>query len=592
MKYGKSEDANLHKHPVKPVTRNTSKGSAALSDTEKTMLIHELEVHQLELAMQNEELNITKENLETAVEKYTELYDSAPTGYMSLTKDGNIIELNLCAAKMLGLERQKLAGYKFGIFLTAGSLRTFTNFLSRIFKDGSQDSTELVLSTAGKNIISVYIVGHLSKNTDHCHISIIDITERKKADELLKGLLNELTLANKKIQLQIEEKRTHEAELIKTNKELEHAFHLNNEKNRFISILAHDLRSPFSVMLGYSEMLLERIHELNEDEIEKLVKDIELSTRSTFSLLENLLKWARLQTGTVPFKQQKLKFGILFNEVMRYIIPVAETKDISINVTIPKDIEIFADPDMLMAILRNLLSNAVKFSHPAGVVKITAEQTDSNFIFSVSDNGIGIDPENLSKLFELDRNQSLPGTMGEKGTGFGMFLSKGFIEKHGGKLWVESVVGRGSIFYFNLPTKGKVTAKTELRVLPDEAKLRKLKILIVDDNDSLRMILGEIVKKYSKEILFASNGIEALTSIKRNPDTDLILMDFFMPEMNGYEATKQIRMINNNVVIFVETADTLSDVKAEFDGARINDFFPKPYNKHYFTQLLVKHFCH
>lgn len=568
-----SDDTNLNKRPRKPGSRNSPKGSASLSDSEKTILINELEVHQLELAMQNQELNITRENLETAVEKYTELYDSAPTGYMSLSKEGKIVELNLCAAKMLGMERQKLTGSNLGIFFAAGSRQTFSNFLSGIFKNENQDSAELVLSTAEKNIITVYIIGHLSKNNDHCDISMIDITERKKADELLKQLLNELTLANKKIELQIEEKKAHEAELIKTNKELEHAFYLNNEKTRFISILAHDLRSPFSVMLGYSEMLLERIHELNEGEVEKLVKEIQGSTHSTFALLENLLKWARLQTGKVPFKQQNLKFVNVFDEVMKYIIPLAETKKISLNAAIPQDIEIFADPDMLMAVLRNLLSNAVKFSHPDAVVKVNAEQTDSNFIFSVTDNGVGINSQKLPKLFDIDRNQTVAGTAGEKGTGLGLFLSKGFVEKHGGKLWVESVVGRGSIFYFNIPTKGKISAIAAPPPLPNETRLRKLKILIVDDNDSLRMILGEIVKKFSKDVLFASNGIEALSAMKNNPDTDLILMDFFMPEMNGYEATKQIRMINNNVVIFVETADTLSDVKTEFDGARINDFF-------------------
>jgi CheY-like chemotaxis protein len=199
-----------------------------------------------------------------------------------------------------------------------------------------------------------------------------------------------------------------------------------------------------------------------------------------------------------------------------------------------------------------------------------------------------MDSLDLTRIFDVDHYQTKPGTRGEKGTGLGLYLSKGFIEKNGGKLWVESVIGKGTIFYFNLPAKNRQTARPASSL--SEIKIKKLKILIVDDNDSLRMILGEIVKKYSNETLFAANGVEAVSAMKNNPDTDLILMDFFMPEMNGYEATKNIRMFNEKVLIFVETADTLSDVNVEFKGAGITDFFPKPYSKTYFSQLLSRHF--
>jgi PAS domain S-box-containing protein len=590
MKNDREHQASKLRQKAEDLMRKNSSKTSIRDDTEKSVLIHELEVHQIELIMQNDELLLTNQNLENAVEKYTELYDSAPTGYLTLDRDGKITEINLSASDLLGKERKNLIYNTFAFFIISGYKTIFNDFLNKVFKTNARASCEIGLLTTQKKTIYVNIISHISKNGEHCDISMIDITEQKKADELSKSLLNDISDANRKIETQIREKKEHEAQLLTANTELENALRLNADKNRFISILAHDLRSPFSILLGFSELLLENINELDKDEIDKLVKEINTTSKNTFSLLEDLLKWARLESGKVAFKPQKLIFADIIYDTINFLSPSSDTKNIRLNYSAAENTEVYADVEMLKAVARNLLSNAIKFSNINSVVNVTAELTDSNFVFSVADSGVGIKPNDLSNLFDLSRDKITIGTSGEKGTGLGLFLCKGFIEKHGGKIWAESIYGKGSIFYFTIPVKTKKTEKHAVTEADEGNKIKKLKILIADDNESLRMILGEIVKKYSRETLFATNGSEAVSVMSANPDTDLILMDFFMPEMNGYEATKQIRQTNQNVTIFVETADSLSNVEAEFAGTGINDFFPKPYNKYYFNQLIIKNF--
>jgi PAS domain S-box-containing protein len=553
------------------------------SESDIIKLNNELSVHQIELEMQNEELIKTKQELETAVEKYVELYDFAPSGYLTISRNGQILRLNLTAAKLLGYDRRNLINRKLENFINPDSKPVLSLFLSDIYRNQIEGSCEVALVSKKNLPVYVYLIGLLSNDGETCEISMVDITERELAEEKLKSTLNDLIVANTI-------KKEHEKELMKVNKELERAIQSNNDANRLISILAHDLRSPFSVIMGFSELLSENLHQFNPDEIENLVSEINKSTQVTFNLLEDLLKWARMQSGRIPFKPQKLIFKDIWVEIDKILAPAYCAKNVTISYSVPGEIEVIADSVMLKAILRNLISNAIKYSLPGGLIKVTAEHTVSSTIFTISDNGIGIEADYLSKLFDLSELHPTPGTSGEFGLGLGLFLCKGFVEKHGGKIWAESKFGKGSLFYFTIPVNAKpIDEYVSLKSIK-EKKAYNLKILVADDNESLRIILGEILKKYSREILFARTGSEAVDIFKKNPDIDLIFMDFFMPEMNGYEATRQIRILNKDVTVFVETSDTLSDINEEFAGVKINDFFPKPYNKLFLNELIEKHF--
>lgn len=231
-------------------------------------------------------------------------------------------------------------------------------------------------------------------------------------------------------------------------------FQLNADKDRFISILSHDLRSPFSNLLGLSDILTENIHQLHIDEIEKIANQIKTTARSTFNLLEDLLKWARSQQGSIPFNPQVTDFGDISMDVLELLIPLADAKTITINYAAPEEIKIFVDTDMIKMILRNLVSNAIKFTHVGGSININAVENPENITISVSDNGIGIAPGDLTKLFKITEVLSTKGTANEKGSGLGLLLCKEFVERHGGKIWVKSKVGKGSDFKFSLPVPG------------------------------------------------------------------------------------------------------------------------------------------
>jgi PAS domain S-box-containing protein len=235
-------------------------------------------------------------------------------------------------------------------------------------------------------------------------------------------------------------------------KESETKLHqLNADKNRFISILGHDLKSPFNNLLGLSEVLIDEINSLKTQEIEDIAKDIQKSANIANKLLDNILMWARTQQGKIPFKPQILNFKDIFKDTLEILAPNANAKNITINYSATDEINVFADIDMIKTVLRNLVSNAIKFTNSGGSINIDAKQNSENVIISVYDNGIGVPPENLTKLFDISEVITTTGTAKETGTGLGLLLCKEFVEKHGGKIWVESEVGKGSDFKFNLP---------------------------------------------------------------------------------------------------------------------------------------------
>ena len=226
---------------------------------------------------------------------------------------------------------------------------------------------------------------------------------------------------------------------------------LNADKDRFISILSHDLKSPFNSILGFSEVLTEDIRKLNTDEIEDIARNINKSARNTLYLLEDLLAWAMTQQGKIIFKPQKLSLADICKNILEILNPKAVAKNITINYYVADSIKVFADIDMIKTILRNLVSNALKFTNNGGTINVSSEENSENVTISISDNGVGIKPENITKLFNISEVITTKGTAEETGTGLGLLLCKEFVEKHGGKIWVESEVGKGSEFKFTLP---------------------------------------------------------------------------------------------------------------------------------------------
>jgi signal transduction histidine kinase len=226
---------------------------------------------------------------------------------------------------------------------------------------------------------------------------------------------------------------------------------LNATKDKFFSIIAHDLKNPFNNILASSNLLVSHINTMAPNHVLKSVAAINNSANSAYKLLENLLEWSRAQTGLIEFKQERT---ILKNDIdlaCEITESIALNKNISLDLNISQSIEVFADRNMLNTILRNLITNALKYTNKGGVIKIRAYSQDNNIIVSVIDNGVGIEPAIMDNLFNIRQKVSTVGTERETGTGLGLLLCKEFIEKHGGEIWVDSELGKGSEFKFTLP---------------------------------------------------------------------------------------------------------------------------------------------
>jgi len=225
----------------------------------------------------------------------------------------------------------------------------------------------------------------------------------------------------------------------------------NAEKDKFFSIIAHDLRSPFNGFLGLTQIMTEELSTLTMDEIQEIAERLNSSATNLFKLLENLLEWARIQQGLIPFKPALTHLKLIVNECVEMIHESAKIKEIEIDYDIPSDLEIFADRKMLQTVIRNLVSNAVKFTPKGGKINIlTNTKSEKSVEISITDTGIGMSPKIVDNLFKPDVQTSRLGTEGESSTGLGLLLCKEFVAKHGGEIRVESEQGKGSTFYFTI----------------------------------------------------------------------------------------------------------------------------------------------
>ncbi len=240
-----------------------------------------------------------------------------------------------------------------------------------------------------------------------------------------------------------------EEEIKMKNEEL---LKLNAEKDKFFSIIAHDLRSPFNAFLGLTRIMAEDLPSLSMDEIQKIAVSMSNSASNLFQLLENLLQWAMIKQGLFPQHLNIMQLRPIVYNIIAINTDAIQSKGILVSFDIPDDIAVVADVNMLKTALRNLVSNAVKFTAKGGKISLSAKKAGDNTVeISIQDSGIGMNPEMLKNLFRLDFQTSRTGTDGEPSSGLGLLLCKEFIEKMGGRIWIESEAGRGSTFSFSLP---------------------------------------------------------------------------------------------------------------------------------------------
>ncbi len=386
----------------------------------------------LVLSLDITERKRAEDELRIKEERYRLLTDHARDVVWTQKLDGTITYISPAVEQLRGLTVEEAMHQSPEKILTADSLAISVGYLQKLIsafesglplesfrgeleyyrKDGSILYTEVIVyPLSGDDLSSVTVLGVTR-----------DITERKQFEAQLLNQTNNLK-------------------------------ELNATKDKFFSIIAHDLKDPFNVILGFSEMLKNEARNLDIDLIVEYSGIINTSARQTFRLLENLLDWAKMQQDHIQFEPTTFLFNTLIKNEIENLKHNADQKDITLVNHTNQDIFITADEKMLSTVLRNLISNAIKFTFKNGEVDIEAKIKNKQVNVSVADTGIGMKKEIIEKLFKIENSFTTRGTENEKGSGLGLLLCKEFVEKNGGIIWVESESGKGSKFQFSIPSK-------------------------------------------------------------------------------------------------------------------------------------------
>jgi PAS domain S-box-containing protein len=402
----------------------STEGLEAQAPEEVRQALHELRVHKIELELQNEDLLQMQAKLDAARERYFDLFDLAPVGYCTLDGKGLIQEANLTVAKMLDRIRADLDKKPISRFIHKEDQDIFYLKKKQLLATGAPQECELRLLKRDGAFFWARLESALAKidGASICRIVISDITERKITE-------SETARVNEQLQLALA------------------------EKDRFFSIIAHDLRSPMTGFVGLTRSLVDNVMDYSADEMQNYAVAMKESAEKMFDLLENLLEWSKLNRGMVMFEPDEIGLEDVILRTTESLRTVADQKNIALNHTVPSGLKVFADQRMLDIVLRNLLSNALKFSNPGSSVSIGATRDETMVVIAVQDNGVGMDHGAAAKIFSLDKTTPRIGTKDEPGSGIGLILCKEFVEMHDGRIWVESTSGQGSVFNFSLPIK-------------------------------------------------------------------------------------------------------------------------------------------
>lgn len=348
-----------------------------------------------------------------------------------------------------------------------------------------------------------------------------------------------------------------EEKLVKENDSL---LEINKAKDRFISIVSHDLRAPFTSLLGFSEILLNE-KDLPEEEKDEYLNYIHDASKNQLQMINYLLEWSRLQTGRVIPEIRRLELKTVVSTCIASLIGNAIRKDIELKQEIEGGIFIQADEKLISQAVSNLISNAIKFTPKNKSVTVTANKYKEGFIeIIVKDQGIGIGEDDQEKLFKIDQKFSLQGTDGEKGSGLGLTLVKEIVERHNGNIWFYSKENEGTEFHFTVPEAKNI-------------------ILLVEDDQSLMGLYRKLIKKEfdGYEIIQSLNGYEAMSMVMNSLPT-VVITDHDMPLMNGIQLVEAIRKKDKNytVPVIVISAKLNDELRQKYENYGVSKILEKP----------------
>lgn len=452
-------------------------------------------------------------------------------------------------------------------------------------------------------LIALAIFGYIRFRT----ISLI--RDKKNLEEKVKERTNEINLQKEELESQAEN-------LEKINKELENqqnkleklvqertkdleiaknkAEESDNLKSAFLANMSHEIRTPMNAIIGFSNLLNDR--DIESGQKKELTSLIVKNSNSLLNLIDDIIDIAKIEAGQLKINLKECTVKALLNDLLLEFSEIANTNEnLSIKIDtkpIDKDIKVLADPYRLEQIFKNLLSNAIKFTEKGAIEYGYNLSSDNSTVFFVKDSGIGLSPEQQKNIFsrftkvENDRQKIY------RGAGLGLTISKYLVEMMNGKLWVESELGKGSIFYFSLPMVDNIEEnKTQAKQKNNSQNFswNNKTILVAEDEESNYKFLEMIIKKTNAEILWAKNGVQAINICNGTYPIDLILMDIKMPEMSGLEAIKEIRKSKSDIPIIVQSAFAMPEDRDQSFNAGATDFISKPIGKEKLLKTINKY---
>ena len=502
--------------------------------------------------------------LRESEENFRILFDESPLPtIMSEMPSGLITFANKRMASMMDRDPSDIVGKSandLGMLLNPADQDKLIKLIS---EQGFVDNLEIdkaYPSQEGTDLISMRLVSIMGKQ--YCLTVVQDITERKLAENAL----------------------------IKAREKAEESDRL---KSAFLANMSHEIRTPMNGIMGFSELL--KNPTLTGKEQQEYIQIIEKSGTRMLNIINDLIDISKIESGQMWINISTFNINEQSDYIYSFFEPDVETKGLKFtrksNLS-GNDAIVKTDKEKVSAILINLIKNAIKFTEK-GSVEFGYSVKGENLEFFVRDTGVGISREQKEFIFERFRQGSESLSRNYEGAGLGLSISKSFVEMLNGKIWMESTPGIGSIFYFTIPYVCDFEETNY--IINDEGtetrnNFKNLKILIAEDDSISELLISNIVKNSCREALMVRTGKEAVSSCRKNPDLDLILMDIKMPEMDGYEATKQIRLFNKKVVIIAQTAYAQTGDKEKAMKAGCDDYIVKPILKQDLLSLIRKHF--
>lgn len=379
---------------------------------------------------------LSEENFRQKEERFKSLIESIPSG-IAIIQDNKFAFINSAAKRLFGWNTQvQSKGKNITHIVHSESKTNLLKKLKSVIHDQTEPTfEEKLMRLDGSSFdAEITLIQTIFQGSPAIQIIVNDISERKKTEEALRKSEEKFRI----LAVNLSENEIRLKELIET-------------KDKFFSIIAHDLRSPFNSLIGFIDLLWNKYEDLDDAEKKNYLKLMDDDANQTLKLLNNLLEWAMSQTGKISFQPKVQKLLSIVMNVEDTLHSALNLKSLKLNYDIPDQLEIFADKNMLTTILQNLINNAIKYSYPEGTITVKADLKDDLIEIVISDSGTGMNEEIKNKLFRIDEQISIPGTDNEKGSGLGLILCKDFIERHKGRIWVESELEKGSKFIFTMP---------------------------------------------------------------------------------------------------------------------------------------------